>query len=284
MKRLFAKFLKLIFLKFIGYQNTVTMITSLADLIRIDLLVVAYQSRGILKYSNNIESGEYYFINTVLPKYINSDKHIFFDVGANVGIYSKMLASAFPNVQIYSFEPNPVAYEMLQKKTSNPNINFLRIGLSSNKSRKIIYDYSHQRGSGHSSMYEEVLTDLHGAVSTSQYELCTITLDDFCESQGIDFIDFLKIDTEGHEFDVLKGALRYLETDRIGVIQFEFNEMNIISRVFLRDFYKLLDGYRVYRLDSEKLIQLFDYNTFNEIFKFQNFIAINNKLFPMSNP
>jgi hypothetical protein len=64
----------------------------------------------------------------------------------------------------------------------------------------------------------------------------------------------------------------------IKIIQFEFNEMNIVSRVFLKDFYQILKAYKIYRLCETELIPLFHYDSINEIFKFQNIIAIHDKL------
>jgi hypothetical protein len=51
--------------------------------------------------------------------------------------------------------------------------------------------------------------------------------------------------------------------------------MNVISKVYFRDFYQLLsDNYDIYRLDTQKLIRINHYDTFLEIFKFQNIVAI----------
>tara|TARA_B100001057_G_scaffold417676_1_gene436541 strand:+ start:372 stop:749 length:378 start_codon:yes stop_codon:yes gene_type:complete len=47
------------------------------------------------------------------------------------------------------------------------------------------------------------------------------TLDDFCDENSVEFIDFLKIDVQGAEFRVLKGAHRALSEKRIGVVQLE---------------------------------------------------------------
>ena len=63
------------------------------------------------------------------------------------------------------------------------------------------------------------------------------------------------------------------------IIQFEFGECDIFSRVFLRDFYDVLADYHIYRLDSDRLIPLFEYEAANEIFRYQNFIAVR-KNFP----
>ncbi len=64
-----------------------------------------------------------------------------------------------------------------------------------------------------------------------------------------------------------------LSNGKIEVIQFEFNEMNVVSRTFLKDFYDILSNYDLCRLDSNKLIPLFKYESKNEIFQFQNFLA-----------
>ena len=57
-------------------------------------------------------------------------------------------------------------------------------------------------------------------------------------------------------------------------------EMNTVSKVFLRDFYETLAGYRFYRLDSRRLIPLGGYQPRNEIFQFQNVLAVHSALHP----
>src|SRR5258708_1156157 len=69
------------------------------------------------------------------------------------------------------------------------------------------------------------------------------TIDNFCKINNISNIDFLKIDVEGHELSVLKGAQYMLTNKHIKIIQFEFNSHNVYSRVFLRDFYLMLKDY-----------------------------------------
>jgi len=69
--------------------------------------------------------------------------------------------------------------------------------------------------------------------------------------------------------------IKNIAENKIKLLQFEFNEMNIISRVFLKDFYSLLRGFDFFRLDTQRLIPLPNYDATNEIFKFQNILAIN---------
>ncbi len=76
------------------------------------------------------------------------------------------------------------------------------------------------------------------------------------------------------ELEVLKGAAELLKRGAIKIIQFEFNSMNVYSRAFLHDFYCLLPGFEFFRLSADKLIPLNEYHSQNEIFLYQNIIAI----------
>jgi len=99
------------------------------------------------------------------------------------------------------------------------------------------------------------------------------TLDDIAAKEGVEYIDFLKIDTEGHELAVLSGASRLLREHRIGYIQFEFNALHVYSRAFFRDFRNILSDYELYRLLPKGLLPLGTSVTSTEIFGFQNILA-----------
>lgn len=77
---------------------------------------------------------------------------------------------------------------------------------------------------------------------------------------------------------MLKGCKQLIRNQKIDLIQFEFTQINMLFRVFLKDFYDLLNNYKIYRLDTKKLIPLFDYQVRNEIFLYQNFLAVNNNI------
>lgn len=85
----------------------------------------------------------------------------------------------------------------------------------------------------------------------------------------------LKIDTEGHELNVLKGARLTIAKGMVDVIQIEFNEMNVISRTFFKDIIDILPGYDFYRLLPDGLLPLGAYKILDfEIFAFQNIVAL----------
>lgn len=240
-------------------------------------LLFSYNLIGISKWQNDKVSGENYLIKRFLPRYFKDKKNItIFDIGANVGNYSISLKNVFPNASIYAFEPNPLTFKLLQEKTKiNENIHCFKIGFSNLKGVSEIFSYKSDESSEHASLYKDVISDLHNENSISSFQIDLETLDGFCSEHKIEKINFVKIDTEGHEYSVLMGASNLIKSKAIDIIQFEFNEMNVISRIFLKDFYDILfDNYDFFRLDSKKLIPMKEYSTTHEIFQFQNIIAI----------
>lgn len=256
-------------------RSIIKAISAIFKIAKIDPFPIAYYFHGIGKYDDTL-SGESYFINNLLPKLIDDDVNVtMFDVGANIGNYSKILRSVYSKANIHAFEPNPHTYIKLKENLSGSTIHTVNYGLGEIEELSYIYTYSNNHESQHASIFKEVITDLHFAKDLMKIPIEIKTIDGYCLEKNINKIDFLKIDTEGYELNVLKGAKRMLLENRIGIIQFEFNEMNIISRVFLKDFYDLLgETYDFYRLDSKKLIPLNEYKPSNEIFLFQNIICL----------
>ena len=281
MKRFIFRIAKYWFIRFGTEEMVEKAIPEIATAAGVDLLLSAYHNMGILKWENDYLSGEHYFLTKCLVQHIKSPNPIFFDVGANVGEYSKNLRRGFPGASIYAFEPNVNTYAIMRDALAPLGVNCFELGVSSQITSSVMYTYKHELASQHASIYKDVLTDLHAVDQVEELEFKTTTIDAFCEANDIEFIDLLKIDTEGHEWEVLAGARRMLAGQRIKFIQFEFNEMNIISRVFLKDFYQLLEGYGIYRLDSGRLIPLLKYCSTNEIFKFQNLLAVSDRVGPL---
>lgn len=70
----------------------------------------------------------------------------------------------------------------------------------------------------------------------------TRTLDSYCDERGIDRIDILKIDVEGHELAVLKGAKRMLAEKRIRCIVYEIGPHQMVRREYYKDFFDFFAG------------------------------------------
>ena len=82
------------------------------------------------------------------------------------------------------------------------------------------------------------------------YEARVVTLDEQLAAQGVQQLDFLKIDAEGFDCHVLEGCQGLLDRGRIGMLMFEYNEPWIHGRRFLKDAVTLLESrnYRMYSL------------------------------------
>jgi FkbM family methyltransferase len=280
MNKIFKK-LYIIFLKVIPkkYHNEYVELT-INILKQTDSLIYAYNTMGILKWENEILSGEAFVLDEILSKIISKNKvAILFDVGANIGNYSMMLTKKYPNARVYSFEPNSHTYSILKENIKGTKVEVYNYGFGSEKCKENIYVYKNNTISEHASLYCEfakVISSELGKQEVIPIEIEIETIDDFCLENNIVNIDFIKIDVEGHELAVLQGALNMINQNKIKIIQFEFNVANILSRVFLKDFYDLLnEKFEFYRLDTNRLIYLGEYNSTNEIFKFQNILAIN---------
>jgi FkbM family methyltransferase len=237
------------------------------------LFYLSLHGLGVLNYHNDEISGERYLLRTWLPRAISGPKLIFFDVGANVGHYSEMMLECFPTAFVHAFEPHPRNYShLLQHAFPADRAKCHNIALGQCSGSMTLYDHADNDGSEHASLHEATITEFHehSAVGT---HVRVETLDDIAAKEGVEYIDFLKIDTEGHELAVLSGASRLLREHRIGYIQFEFNALHVYSRAFFRDFRNILSDYELYRLLPKGLLPLGTSVTSTEIFGFQNILA-----------
>jgi FkbM family methyltransferase len=216
------------------------------------------------------DSGEKHVIDFISKNSTKSPLTIF-DVGANTGEYSRLVLDALRNrAEIYAFEPQKLAYQQLSESIKSNNFSAFNIGLGNVPG--IVKLYKNNEGSVFGSLY--YAKHAHLGVELDKTEEVTIeTLDQFCLSNAISHIDLLKIDVEGHEIEVLKGAKEMLKTEKINFIQFEFGIASIESRVFMKDFFQLLYGYDIYRILPNSLYPI-TYTEYSELFLTTNYLAI----------
>lgn len=136
-----------------------------------------------------------------------------FDVGANVGQTSLEYASFFRGAHITAFEPVSSTYRQLNAKTAaNNRIRTINMGLSDSTGENTI----HLHETSDTNSFDHMSGNSIGIEKVK-----TTTLDEYCETNNVDRIDFLKIDVEGHEKHVLRGASRMLEQKKVALIQAE---------------------------------------------------------------
>jgi FkbM family methyltransferase len=199
---------------------------------------------------------------------------VVFDVGANVGKYAQcILDNKRNNIALFCFEPSRATFEQAQSNlAAYENVNLYNFGFSDAEASVPLF--SNGVGSELASVYPRELT--HHNIALNQIEHIELkTLDEFCENKNITHIDLLKLDVEGHELSVLRGAKNMLSQRGADFIQFEFGGANIDSRTFFRDFFLLLNpNYLICRLVNNGLTPIDDYSESFEIFIYTNFVAI----------
>ncbi|MBY3757575.1 FkbM family methyltransferase [Azospirillum formosense] len=237
----------------------------------------ALNSVGILNYQNDWVSGEHRFLARLLEWRPDA---VVFDVGAHSGDYTRLVRSLSPQARIFSFEPHPVTFETLARVAEEAGAKAVPLGLGDQSHELEIYDYADSDGSQHASLYRDVIERIHKKPATS-HTIRIEPLDTVAADLEIERIDLLKVDTEGHELAVFQGGARLFAERKIDVIQFEFNEMNVMSRTFFRDFMEALADFRLFRLLPDGVIPIDDYRpTFLEVFAFQNIVAVRRDLDP----
>jgi FkbM family methyltransferase len=154
-------------------------------------------------------------------KYVQlEDDAVIFDVGANIGGMALRFAQQVPRGHVYAFEPTDFAFSKLLNNLSlNPHlakaITAVQLFLSDQTaSRHQIQAYASWKVDGSASNAHR----LHGGMLKSARSVAAVTLDDYCANNGIDRVDLIKIDTDGHELSVLKGAWRTVAKNRPYII------------------------------------------------------------------
>lgn len=219
-----------------------------------------------------IEGGGERWVLRHLKEIFRDSAHlVVFDVGANTGQYTTELLQSFGNkANIFCFEPNTATFNLLtQKMVGKSNVHCYNLGLSDKDHEAVLY--SNGETSGMASLYDRHLS--HADITmmpTSSVSLTT--LGGFCRRLGIDQIDFMKIDVEGHELNVLRGASDMSKP--ISFIQFEFGDCNIDSRTYFRDLFEMLSpNYDIFRILHHGLRKIGEYNESLEVFKVTNYFA-----------
>ncbi len=230
--------------------------------------IMVLYSLHALGYDNSLHrdwSGEKRFIKNVLKKY---DIQVCIDIGANVGNYTAILNTSFSRATIYAIEPLSSAHRILTERfRSNSNITTFHGALSNFQGESYVYTKS--KTAETASLDSEVLT-----ASFTKEKTYVTTLDLFVQESGINRIDFIKIDTEGFEREVLMGAKEVIYKLKPQIIQFEFNVLHLRRKYTLLEITTLLPNYTFYRLLPHGHIKINPSSFLDNVFMFSNIIAI----------
>lgn len=155
-------------------------------------------------YFGRFEAGENELCRALLE---SKASPVILDVGANIGTHSIEWARSLPNSQIYAFEPARSTLDLLianvQRNDLQQRITVKGDALASTVGTAEFFEST---DSAYSSLRPNPLNPVQ-----KQYTVPTTTVDAFIEDHAISRLDLLKIDVEGFESDVLRGATATLE-------------------------------------------------------------------------
>ncbi len=204
------------------------------------------------------------------------DGDIVLDVGAHHGEWSEEVLK-FRKAEIHAFEAANEAIDVLKIRISDRCVlNWNAVSSTSEDLTFHVYrDYAR-------------FSSLHGRRSAEEKLLGSgfdeitvpgITLDTYWANRP-ERIRFLRIDVEGAEYDVLRGASMLLRQGRVDFLQFEYGGTFLDADTTLRNVWAYLRryGYRVFRVGGSKLTELKTFRATDEDYAYSNYIAVNERL------
>jgi FkbM family methyltransferase len=190
------------------------------------------------------------------------------DVGANVGTWSLVAAELLPDATIWALEIVPATFAQLRERVGDrARIRCFNLGLADRDG--MLRVHYNPAVSTHATVTEYPQSGAYQSID------CAVSRGDtFVREQGIDRVDFLKMDVEGAEHLVLAGLAESLSARRVRFVQFEYGWVNVLTHFLLRDFYELFrrHGYVVGKIFPD-FVDFRPYELMDEDFLGPNYLA-----------
>lgn len=234
--------------------------------------------KGYKNFGSFSLTGEEFFLNKI--KNYNIDYSL--DIGANTGDYSEKIIKIV-NSKVISFEPSKDSFFKLKKlKKKYPKKIFIFNVALSNKSKKLKF-YSVGKESQLASFEKNINKFSYvdkKKIKTSR--LKTIIGDSFIKKIKINGnIDFIKIDTEGHDYEVLLGLKKTIKKYKPKFIQFEMNWHYLFSGHNIFKISSQFKDYNIYRMLPYKsgITKIDPHHPNNNLFHLSNYILARKGIF-----
>ncbi|MFA5024669.1 MAG: FkbM family methyltransferase [Patescibacteria group bacterium] len=148
-----------------------------------------------------------------VSQFINEHSTVI-DIGANIGIFSLFTHHLFPDSEIYAFEPTAKTFDILQKtiieNDLSKNIRLFNMALGDENKEAILMRPKGGIGIGNMIVDSGLLIGREKAFVDSEKVPMT-TLDKFIQEKNIKKVDFIKVDAEGYEKQIIKGAKEVIQ-------------------------------------------------------------------------
>lgn len=167
-------------------------------------------SLGLTGYQHSLATHEFFISQAKLR-----EDGTFVDVGANVGVFSMLLADKFPKARVISFEPVYKVYRCLLENTKCfSNVDVENMALA---------DY---KGEALMNFDENNSVTSHISDGSAGLQVAVDTLDDVLAHKGVSEVNLLKVDVETFEKHVLRGAARTLANTKYLLIEISMESNN----------------------------------------------------------
>lgn len=214
-------------------------------------------------------NGEYRTMDVVLPQLLKTNP-VVFDIGANIGDWTGSFLNKNAGGKVYAFEPVSATFAFLaQRFQGQSRVELCQAAVSDKTGSCVIRVEGLLSGSN--SLYR-----MPDEKCANMETVSTITGDEFVAAKGIQEIDYIKIDVEGHELGVLHGFRKLISERRIRFIQWEYNKTWIPAGTSLYDLFELLipAGYRLCKIRPNNLLCYQRYHRSLDNYCYSNWLAI----------
>jgi FkbM family methyltransferase len=159
-----------------------------------------------------------------------------FDIGAHTGETARAYLAAFPEAAVHAFEPHPNSFACVAQLKSE-RLHAHRLAASNRCGEAEFFVFSELAddpdapiaASMNNSLVAETQFGLVAGRNPTSITVDCVTVDSFCADQGLERLDLLKIDTEGHEREVLEGASETLARRGVKFVFLEFETLRPIA-------------------------------------------------------
>lgn len=175
----------------------------------------------------------------LVKSYLNAGD-VFVDVGANTGLFTKMILDDVGNEflsKIILFEPVPYLFDECKNKFSeNKNIILNELALSDIELETTIL--ASNQNLGYNKIYKEGM-EIH---SHEKYKIKCVTFSDWAFKNKIDKVNFIKVDAEGHDVNVIRGMFEWMkQTNQKPYILFEVNWYIESEQMLIKEIENIFD-------------------------------------------
>lgn len=150
-------------------------------------------------------------------------KPVIVDVGANKGDTVARFVETFPTAEVWALEPHPDTFAgMAQRFAGSPRVRPRRLALSSRAGTSTLHSYTNAAINALSPVEQGAEGLIDGSVvAAATVEVELQSLRQFCATEGLERIDILKLDTQGHELEILQGERELLCSGKVRFILVE---------------------------------------------------------------